>query len=346
MRQGGLCHTIGLMDALTHILKTIQLSAKTYLCQGSGGPWNMQFQYRPEGIFHIVLQGQCYLREGGREESVLLRAGDGVAFPTGGAHWISDTPGSQNLPAENVVNVSGDEELFLLKNGDVRAFLSDVSAGRKPPAVRESDSGNPPDTNEVTTLFCGTLSYDATIDHPFLKSLPCFVQAGSRTSEERQVLQTLTSLLAEESAASYPGKALMVDNLTEVLFIQMLRAHMRKAKHPSGYMAALADPHIGMALNLIHKEEDNKKWTVASLSSAAAMSRTTFTQRFAELVGVTPKAYLTNTRLLKARTKLQSSHESTLSIAESAGYTSEAAFSKAFKRHFNTTPGELRKESR
>ena len=101
-----------------------------------------------------------------------------------------------------------------------------------------------------------------------------------------------------------------------------------------------------MALNLIHKEEDNKKWTVASLSSAAAMSRTTFTQRFAELVGVTPKAYLTNTRLLKARTKLQSSHESTLSIAESAGYTSEAAFSKAFKRHFNTTPGELRKESR
>ena len=62
-----------------------------------------------------------------------------------------------------------------------------------------------------------------------------------------------------------------------------------------------------------------------------------------QLVGITPKAYLTNTGLLKARAKLQSSNESTLSIAESAGYASEAAFSKAVKKHFNTTPGELRK---
>lgn len=330
------------MDALTHILKTIQLSAKTYFCQGSGGPWNMQFQYRPEGIFHIVLQGQCYLREGGHEESMLLQEGDGVAFPTGGVHWISDTPDSQNLPAENVVNVTGDEELFLLKNGNVRAFLSHAAPLGTPSAALESGPCIPPDASGVTTLFCGTLSYDATLDHPFLKSLPCFIQAGSRTSEERQVLQTLTSLLAEESAASYPGKTLMVDNLTEVLFIQMLRAHMRKARHPSGYMAALADPHIGKALNLIHTEE-GRKWTVESLSRAVAMSGTTFTERFAKLVGITPKAYLTNTRLLKARAKLQSSNESTLSIAESAGYASEAAFSKAVKKHFNTTPGELRK---
>ena len=50
-----------------------------------------------------------------------------------------------------------------------------------------------------------------------------------------------------------------------------------------------------------------------------------------QLVGITPKAYLTNTGLLKARAKLQSSNESTLSIAESAGYASEAAFSKALR---------------
>jgi AraC-like DNA-binding protein/mannose-6-phosphate isomerase-like protein (cupin superfamily) len=330
------------MDALTHILRTIHLSAKTYLCQGSGGPWNMQFQYRPEGIFHIVLQGQCYLREGGHKESILLEAGDAVAFPTGGVHWISDTPDSQNLLAENVVNVSGNEELLLVKNGDVKAFRSHPSPLGTLLAALESDPGKTPNNDGVTTLFCGTLSYDASLDHPFLKSLPCFIQAGARTSEERQVQQTLTSLVAKESAASYPGKALMVDNLTEVLFLQMLRVHMRKARPTSGYMAALADPHIGEALNLIHTEED-KKWTVQSLSRAVAMSGTTFTQRFAKLVGITPKAYLTNTRLLKARAKLQSSNESTLSIAESAGYASEAAFSKAIKKHFNTTPGELRK---
>ena len=332
------------MDALTHVLKNIQLSAKTYLCQGSDGPWNMQFQYRPEGIFHIVLQGQCYLRESGCQEPVLLQVGDGVAFPTGGAHWLSDTPGSQKLPAENVVSVSGDEELFLLKNGNVRAFLSHAAPWGTPPATLESATDGSTETTGVTTLFCGTLSYDATIDHPFLKSLPCFIQAGTRTSEERQTLITLTNLLAEESASSYPGKALMVNHLTEVLLIQMLRAHIHKAGQPSGYMAALADPHIGVALNLIHTEKD-EKWTVESLSRAAAMGRTGFTQRFAELVGVTPKAYLTNTRLLKAREKLQTSNESTPRIAESAGYASEAAFSKAIKKHFHKTPGDLRQDN-
>ena len=117
---------------------------------------------------------------------------------------------------------------------------------------------------------------------------------------------------------------------------------MHKAKHSRGYLAALADPHIGEALNLIHTEEE-ARWTVESLSKAVAMGGTTFTQKFAELVGLTPKAYLTNTRLLNSRGKLQSSNESTLSIAEGAGYASEAAFSKAFKKHFNSTPGEIRK---
>jgi transcriptional regulator GlxA family with amidase domain len=175
-------------------------------------------------------------------------------------------------------------------------------------------------------------------------TLPCFIKAGARTSEERQRLKTLTTLITEESAASYPGKALMVDHLTEVLFVQMLRVHIQTIEKPRGYLAALTDPHIGVVLNLIHTEQD-EKWTVESLSRTAAMSRTSFTQRFAELVGVTPKAYLTSTRLLKARATLQSSNESILSIAESAGYASEAAFSKAIKKHFNKTPGELRQDT-
>ena len=93
------------MDALSDLLQTIQLSAKIYVCRAVGGPWNMQVHYRPQGIFHTVIQGQCYLREGSSDDLMLLQAGDGVAFPTGGAHWISDSLGSQDLGAENVVKV-------------------------------------------------------------------------------------------------------------------------------------------------------------------------------------------------------------------------------------------------
>lgn len=62
------------------------------------------------------------------------------------------------------------------------------------------------------------------------------------------------------------------------------------------------------------------------------------------MVGETPKAYLTITRLMKAKAKLQNTNESMISIAQGAGYASEAAFGKAIKKHFNTTPGKLRKQ--
>ena len=331
------------MDALSDLLQTIQLSAKIYVCRAVGGPWNMQVHYRPQGIFHTVIQGQCYLREGGSDDLVLLQAGDGVAFPTGGAHWISDSPGSQDLVAENVVKVTGDDGLLLLKTGEVTVSASDSAPWGNDPRMAPSAGGDSPRDDQVTILLSGALSYDSSIDHPFLKSLPCFIQTSSKSSGDLHRHDVLTNLLIEESFGSYPGKRLMVDHLAEALFVQLLRVHMRKVKHTNGYMAALSDPNIGVALNLIHTETD-QKWTIEALSRASAMGRTAFTQKFVDMVGHTPKSYLTSTRLIKAKGRLQNSNDSMVNIAEGAGYASEAAFGKAIKQHFNTTPGELRKK--
>jgi len=139
-----------------------------------------------------------------------------------------------------------------------------------------------------------------------------------------------------------PGSTLMVDRLTEILIVQLLRAHMQKMEHSNGYMAALSDPKIGLALNLIHAETE-EKWTVDSLCKTAGLNRTSFNEKFVALVGSTPKFYLTNTRLQKAKISLQGSNDSMLCIAERAGYSSEAAFSKAIKKHFNRTPGQIRR---
>ena len=303
----------------------------------------MQVHYRPQGIFHTVIQGQCYLREGGSDDLVLLQAGDSVAFPTGGAHWISDSPGSQDVGTENVVKVTGDDGLLLLKTGAITVSAPDSGPWGNASRMAAPADGDSPGDDQVTILLSGTLSYDSSINHPFLKSLPCFIQASPKSSGDLRGHEALTKLLIEESSGAYPGKRLMVDHLAEALFVQLLRVHMRKTKHSNGYMAALSDPHIGVALNLIHTETD-QKWTVEALSRASAMGRTAFTQKFVDMVGDTPKSYLTNTRLMQAKAKLKNTNDSMLSIAESAGYASEAAFGKAIKQHFNTTPGELRKK--
>ena len=300
----------------------------------------MQVQYRPQGIFHVVVAGRCHLREGGCGDAIALQPGDVVAFPTGGQHWLSDSPEGQELKLENVLNIPGDEGLMLLKAGNINARPTKADAAEVIAPLEEmpdqaADPGG-------TVLLSGTLSYDSSIDHPFLKSLPCFIQVSSQGSPHINGLENLLNLLVETTRQSYPASSLVVDRLTEILFVQLLRAHISSTKHANGYFAALSDRHIGLALNLIHTEK-GEKWTVESLCSAAAMSRTAFTQKFSEMVGTTPKAYLTNTRLMKARAKLQTSNQSMLSIAEEAGYTSEAAFGKAVKKHFNKTPGELRK---
>lgn len=340
-----LCYKILTMDALSHILKTIQLSAKAYICIGINAPWNLQFVYRPQGIFHIVVQGQCYLREGSSSEVILLHEGDGVGFATGGAHWISDSPSSQQLPAQNVVNVTSDKDVLLLKAGEVTAFAAENNLRRaNHPRLAPSTGGDSPKDSQETILLSVTVSYDSSVEHPFLKNLPCFMHNSPKSYSDlhRQRHETLTNLLIEEASAPYAGKSLIVDHLTEIFFVQMLRLHMLKMKHSNGYLAALADPQIGVVLNLIHTETD-QKWTIEALARESAMGRTAFAQKFVDMVGDTPKSYLTNTRLMKAKTKLQNTNDSMISIAQSAGYASEAAFGKAMKQHFNRTPGELRK---
>ena len=79
------------MDALSDILKATRWSASTYVSSAGEGPWCMQVLYRPQGIFHAILKGRCYLSQSGNPEIIVLEEGDVIAFPTGGEHKISGT---------------------------------------------------------------------------------------------------------------------------------------------------------------------------------------------------------------------------------------------------------------
>ena len=322
------------MDALSDILKIIQLSVNTYFLRGVGR-WNMQCQYRPQGLFYLVLKGQCYFRQGGSEDLQLMAEGDILALPTGGDHWLCDSPEGQNLAVVNVTKVGRNDDMLLLKTGKIEAFPTGDSNISGTTAERSGGE-------KETKLFCGILSYDTSIEHPFLKDLPCFIRSSTSDDGVAKRIGGFLNVLEKESMDMQPGSTLMVDRLTEMLTVHLLRAHMLTVKDSNGYMAALFDPKIGQALNLIHREA-GEKWTVDSLGKAAGLNRTSFTEKFVEMVGSKPKAYLMNTRLQKAKNSLQRSNDSMLSIAESAGYSSEAAFSKAIKKHFNRTPGQIRR---
>ena len=70
--------------------------------------------------------------------------------------------------------------------------------------------------------------------------------------------------------------------------------------------------------------------TVATLAGRGAMSDRTLLRRFIAEVGVAPKAWLQNERIMAAQRLLESTAASHRSVAEAVGFATLAAFRKAF----------------
>lgn len=67
-----------------------------------------------------------------------------------------------------------------------------------------------------------------------------------------------------------------------------------------------------------------------------------FAERFTRLLGETPLAYVARCRLQLGARLLETTDDSVLQVALQAGYGSEAAFSRAFRREFDLPPARYR----
>ena len=85
-------------------------------------------------------------------------------------------------------------------------------------------------------------------------------------------------------------------------------------------------------------------WTVAELAQEAALSRSTFFERFQREVGVAPMAYLLAWRMALAKDLLCRDAGRMAEIAERVGYSSASTFSVAFTRHVGRPPRQYARE--
>ncbi len=145
-----------------------------------------------------------------------------------------------------------------------------------------------------------------------------------------------------ESLGREPGSDAIVHRLSEIIFIQAVRIYVERMGTDAGSLAGIADPQIGRALGAMHASPE-AAWTVEGLAKEAGMSRTSFAIKFARLIGMTPHSYLTQWRMQEAGRELRETREPVLTVAEHAGYRSEAAFNRAFKKWFDATPASYRR---
>lgn len=200
-----------------------------------------------------------------------------------------------------------------------------------------------PDTGgALTSLVAGRFSFDVGHSSPLTDWFPRLILIRGGQPQMLPLKKTL-ELLVSEVDASTQGSEAAVQHLANLLLIQAIRSHTETVpEQSSGLLHALADPHIGAALNSMHKRIEHP-WTVASLASEAGMSRSAFAQRFKELMSESPLEYLTRWRMYRGSDLLRESDRKLADVAQAVGYDSDGAFHRAFKRVLGMAPGEYRR---
>ena len=149
-------------------------------------------------------------------------------------------------------------------------------------------------------------------------------------------LATLVQLVGEESRAARPAREVVLARLLEVLLIEALRSTTGTGASP-GLVRALADARLAAALRAMHAQPA-RAWTVSELAGEAALSRSTFFERFQRAMGAAPMEYLLAWRMALAKDLLRHKDAGIAEIAQRVGYSSASTFSVAFARHVGRPP--------
>jgi AraC-like DNA-binding protein len=241
-------------------------------------------------------------------------------------------------------------EFVLLPHNDAHIFGSDLNV----PLMSAREVIQPPQGGGIsrinyggggaaTQLLCGYLGSDAPFS-PLLSALPSVLKLDVRATASGAWIESSFRFAASEIAAGRLGSTTVIAKLSELLFVEAVSQFV--ASLPAerrGWLAALRDPPIGRALALLHARP-TEGWTAETLALEVGMSRSVFAERFTSLVGQPPMQYLTLWRMHVAAQHLREGRGSVAQIGFAIGYESEAAFSRAFKRQFGTSPGAWRRQ--
>lgn len=119
-----------------------------------------------------------------------------------------------------------------------------------------------------------------------------------------------------------------------VLFSELSRAQFSNGSQPPIHAAiAYVNHHINMATD------------IPAIAKMFAMSERTFRREFSRIVGCSPKKYISEQRIKKAKQLLSRGDLPISEICTALGFFDTSYFIKVFKEHTGTTPAAYRNKS-
>ncbi|RVX45831.1 AraC family transcriptional regulator [Nonomuraea polychroma] len=266
------------------------------------GPWVSRAVVQDPLKLIAMVCGRARLSTDGIDDSIELEPGD-VAI-LNGRSWLEVQGGTGDGPPREIIPEEGDPSTRLIGADDVVI-------------------GCRVDLNPAGRAL-------------LLQALPPVghVRASAATATN---LRGSLDRLFDEVVGNRIGSAFAIRQYGQLLLLEVLRAFVEQAQLPAGWLRALTDERLRPALTLMHTEP-GRPWRLEELARAAAMSRTSFAEHFRTVAGMPPLTYLNRWRMLLAQRALRDGDVRIGSLASDLGYSSESAFSTAFKREVGESP--------
>lgn len=317
------------MDALSDVLQTVRMTGGVFLDGRFTAPWSVMSQVelsecRPHLdralqiiAYHHVIEGRMRVElEDG--ETLEVHAGETVLLPRNDPHKLASAPNLAPADASKLIQPAPPGGMMQIDHG----------------------GGGAP-----THIICGFLGSDQ-FRNPVIETLPRLLKVSivpDGAGNDAGFIESTLRFAIQNLMKGAVGESSVMCRLSELLFVEAVRRYAANLPEgQAGWLAGMRDPQVGRALALIHGRL-GEPWTAEALADAVALSRSTFTERFTQLIGVPPKRYLLQWRLQVAKEKLRHGNAAIAQVAHEVGYEAEAAFNRAFKREFGLPPSAWRK---
>jgi AraC-like DNA-binding protein/mannose-6-phosphate isomerase-like protein (cupin superfamily) len=315
------------VNALLDVMRTMRLTGGVFLDCEFTTPWCVTASsVGPDQVglvmssvpayviaYHYIVEGSIHLRFEG-EQPIQVNAGEIVVFPSNERHVLGSDLDMAPISAKDLVTPP--------QNGDMARIVHGGGGA-------------------LTHVMCGFLGTDTPND-PLIEFLPNVLQLDVSKGTSADWIQSSFRFAAHETASGRVDSPSVLARLAECLFMEAVRSYVAAMpEEQRGWIGGLRDPVVGRALALLHTRRDHP-WSAEELASAAGLSRSAFADRFTRVMEEPPMRYLARQRIHFAAQRLRTSHETVARIAFEAGYESEAAFNRAFKRQLGVPPAVWR----
>lgn len=278
-------------------------------------PWSFD-KDAVQGVPFRICRGAPYYLSLEGQSPVLVQPGDVVLLPHGDWHRMSSDPDHPPISFNSI----------LAEKGLVPKYDTPL----------EFEAGGGGAACELHTAIVG---FPNAKRHPLFGILPALIHIRADDPAVSPWLKSTLQTFIEESMSCQPGWTIAAARLSDVLFVQMIRAHVfQHSQTTASWLRGLFDPQIGKTILAIRRDPGSA-WNLSTLAETAGMSRSRFAARFTELVEMAPMAYVTDVRMHFAAHELTARPTRISTIASRVGYESEKSFTRAFKRWCGLSPG-------